>query len=93
MGLFRRHPGLYGQNDEVSPVCTQWDVTRRGRRYPHGTRSKLLLGAAPHLLSAAAELTLFLTFSTDPLLTVLQEIMTETRIWDPYSRRGSKRDP
>ena len=34
---------------------------RRGRRYPHGPRSELLLGSAPHLLSAG----ILLTFSTD----------------------------
>ena len=28
--------------------------TRSGRRYPHGTVSKLTTGAAPHLLSAGA---------------------------------------
>ena len=30
-------------------------------------------------------------FSTDPLLTVLQEIMTETGIWDPHSNEACVR--
>ena len=49
MGLFWRYHGLYGQNDEVSPVCTPLYVRERVARYPHGARSKLLLCTAPHL--------------------------------------------
>ena len=55
--------------------CVHPPVTRKGRvRYPHTSRSKLLLGRAPHL-------TLSAVFSTDLFLHVLQEIMTETGVW------------
>ena len=52
MGHFDPVPRLYCQNDEVSPVVHPLCMPRRGRRYPHGPRSKLPLGSAPHLLSA-----------------------------------------
>ena len=66
MVLFWPRVEVYGQNDEVSTVCT---CTRRGRTYPHGQRSKLLLLTAPHVLSASVELTVSLTFSMTPFIT------------------------
>ena len=49
MGRFGPYYGLYCQNDEVSPVCTRTCTRERVVRYPHRSRSKLLLGPAPHL--------------------------------------------
>ena len=53
MGLFYPYPGLYCQNDEVSPKCTPMYPRERVVRYPHGSRSELLLGPAPHLTQRA----------------------------------------
>ena len=49
---FCRYPGLYCQNDEVSPLCTPVCHAKGAVRYPQPTRSKLLLGRSPHLTLA-----------------------------------------
>ena len=73
MGRFDPWTQVQCQNDEVSTVCTPTGRVREGVDHtPADPADKLLLGSAPHGLSAV--------FSTTPVLVVLQEIMTETGI-------------
>ena len=65
---------LYCQNDEVSPECTPIMSREVVPDTPTLSPQQAALGdIAPHLVRAV--------FSTDWVLRVLQEIMTETGIW------------
>ena len=74
MGLFYAHGTLYCQNDEVSP-----DVHTSVRST---ARSQISLWSIFPGPSECRPWHVYpLTFSTDPVFMVLQEIMTETGIW------------
>ena len=62
-------------------------MPRRGRKYPHRPRSKLLLGRL--LISSARSHPT--VFSTGLFLTVLQEIMTEMGFWSQTSSEACGR--
>ena len=71
MVLFCAWDGLYGQNDEVSTMCTPVFGYAKGSHIPpRSPPASWLLVTAPHVLSAV--------FSTTWLLTGLHLIMTET---------------
>ena len=65
--------------------------TRKGRRYPTGQRSKLLLLTRSSSAQREQYLTLVPTFSTDQEYDVLQEIMTETGFWSQTSSEACGR--
>ena len=52
MGHFDRATDLFVKMTKCRPYVHPMCMPRRGRRYPHDLRSKLLLEVAPHLLSA-----------------------------------------
>ena len=54
MGGFERYLGVYCQNDEVSPVCTPWSSTRRGRQYPQKSPQQAAPGDFFLIVSARA---------------------------------------
>ena len=60
-------------------------------RYPLGPRNKLLLGSDSSSDSARVQTAVLTVFSTTTVLTVLQEIMTETGFWGRTSSEACGR--